>query len=122
MLGYFFIAMTVLLTVFGQLVLKWQVSLAGPLPDTMLGKIIFLAHTMLNPWVLVGLGSAFGAALFWMLALKKMPLSTAYPFTASSFVLILIFSALFLGESLTVAKFAGTVLIVSGIAVLAYHS
>jgi multidrug transporter EmrE-like cation transporter len=122
MLGYFFIAMTVLLTVFGQLVLKWQISMAGPLPDTTSGRMAFLAHMMLNPWVLAGLGSAFGAALFWMLALKKMPLSTAYPFTASGFVLILAFSILFLGESLTAAKITGTLLIVSGIAVLAYHS
>ena len=42
MLGYFFIAMTVLLTVFGQLVLKWQIELAGPLPETVSGKLAFL--------------------------------------------------------------------------------
>ena len=121
MLGYFFVAMTVLLTVLGQLVLKWQVSLLGPLPDGAFGKLIFLSQVMVKPWVLAGLASAFGAALFWMLALKKMPLSTAYPLTASSFVLILAFSVAFFGETLTVHKAAGTALIVSGIVVLAYN-
>jgi multidrug transporter EmrE-like cation transporter len=89
MLGYFFIAMTVVLTVYGQLVLKWQVSLAGALPDSFSGKLLFLGHSLLNPWILSGLGAAFAASLFWMLALKKLPLSTAYPFTATSFLLIL---------------------------------
>ena len=62
------------------------------------------------------------AALFWMLALKKLPLSTAYPFTASGFVLILLFAVVFLGEPLTLAKITGTTLIVTGIAIMAYHS
>jgi multidrug transporter EmrE-like cation transporter len=122
MIGYFFVAMTVVLTVFGQLVLKWQVSLVGPLPEGIPGKALFLAHIMIRPWVLVGLGSAFGAALFWMLALKKMPLSTAYPFTAAGFVLILGFSVVLFGESLTLPKIAGTLLIVAGIVVLAYNT
>lgn len=122
MLGYFFIAMTVLLTVFGQLVLKWQIELAGPLPETVSGKLAFLFEAVRNPWIVVGLTAAFGASLFWMLALKKLPLSTAYPFTASGFVLILIFAVVVLGEPMTLAKVVGTALIVSGIAIMAYHS
>jgi multidrug transporter EmrE-like cation transporter len=122
MLGYFFIAMTVLLTVFGQLVLKWQISSAGPLPDTFSGKVWFLVQSMSNPWILSGLGAAFAAALFWMLALKKLPLSTAYPFTASSFVLIMLFTALLFDEPITTSKLLGTILIVAGIAVIAFHA
>lgn len=122
MLGYFFIAMTVVLTVYGQLVLKWQVSLGGALPDSFSGKLLFLGHSLLNPWILSGLGAAFAASLFWMLALKKLPLSTAYPFTATSFLLILMFASLFLGEVITLGKVIGTLLIVSGIAVMAILS
>lgn len=122
MIGYFFVAMTVLLTVFGQLVLKWQVSATGPLPETFSGKIWYLVLALLNPWVLVGLGAAFAASLFWMLALKKLPLSTAYPFTASSFLLILLSATLFFGEPITTGKLAGTGLIVCGIAVMAFHA
>ena len=119
MTGYVFIAMTVLLTVYGQLVLKWQVSLVGPLPHGAYPKIAFLGHMLLNPWVLSGLAAAFAASLCWMLALKKLPLSTAYPFTATSFLLILLFAALFLHEPITMGKAVGTVLIVAGIAVMA---
>ncbi|WP_460758569.1 EamA family transporter [Lysobacter fragariae] len=120
MLGYLFIAMTVLLTVYGQLVLKWQVSLGGPLPETTPGKLVFLWHALLNPWIISGLGAAFAASLFWMLALKKLPLSTAYPFTATSFLLVLVFAGMFLGEAITTGKVVGTLLIVSGIAVMAF--
>jgi multidrug transporter EmrE-like cation transporter len=117
--GYLFIALTVLLTVYGQLVLKWQVSLVGPLPHGAYPKLAFLGHMLLNPWVISGLGAAFAASLCWMLALKKLPLSTAYPFTASSFILILLFAAVFLHEPITAGKLAGTALIVAGIAIMA---
>jgi multidrug transporter EmrE-like cation transporter len=122
MTGYVFIALTVLLSVYGQLVLKWQASLAGPLPHGVYPKLGFLGHMLLNPWVISGLAAAFAASLFWMLALKKLPLSTAYPFTASSFVLILLFAVFVLNEPLTSAKVIGTFLIVAGIAVMAANA
>ena len=39
-----------------------------------------------------------------------------------TFVLILLFAVVFLGEPLTLAKITGTTLIVTGIAIMAYHS
>lgn len=117
-MGYVFVALTVLFTVYGQLVLKWQINKAGALPDTGSGKIMFLVHALSNPWVLSGLGAAFVASLFWMLALSKLPLSTAYPYTAGSFLLILVFGAIFFSEPITVEKLLGTGLIIGGIVVL----
>ncbi|TZF91189.1 EamA family transporter [Cognatilysobacter lacus] len=118
-MGYVFVAITVLLTVYGQLVLKWQVGLAGMAPAGAADKAVFLVRLLLNPWVLSGLGAAFAASLSWMLALSKLSLSSAYPLTASSFVLVLAFSAIVLGEPLTAAKLLGTALVVTGIIVLA---
>lgn len=121
-MGYLFIALTVLFTVYGQLVLKWQVGLAGSPPEGIGGKVEFLIRVLLNPWVISGLGAAFIASLFWMLALSKLPLSTAYPYTASSFLLILLFGAVFFSEPVTVGKIIGTTLIIAGIAVMAFKS
>lgn len=118
-MGYVFVALTVLLTVYGQLVLKWQVTQAGHAPVGLAGKISFLAQLMLNPWVLSGLAAAFAASLCWMLALSKLPLSSAYPLTASSFLLVLAFGALFLDEPLSGPKVIGTALVVFGVVVLA---
>lgn len=119
MSGYLYIAGTVLLTVLGQLLLKWQVSQVGSLPEHALGKAVFLMHLLFKPWVLVGLGAAFAASLFWMLALKKLPLSTAYPLTATSFILVMIFSAVVLKEPVTLWKALGTGLVIAGVMLMA---
>jgi multidrug transporter EmrE-like cation transporter len=115
MLGYLFIAMTVLLTVYGQLILKWQVTLAGPLPAGATPKLAFLGHLLLNPWVLSGLGAAFAASLCWMMALTKLPLSTAYPFTAAAFVMVIFGGAWLFSEPVSVVKMLGVGLITVGV-------
>lgn len=114
-MAYVFVLLTVLLTVLGQFLIKWQVGLAGALPADMPGKVEFLAILLLRPWVLAGLAAAFIASLFWMLALTKLPLSTAYPFTALSLLLVVAFSVAFLGEPISLAKTLGSILIATGI-------
>jgi multidrug transporter EmrE-like cation transporter len=109
------IAVTVLLGVVGQMILKWQVGLAGPLPSDTYARIAFLLRLLMNPWVVLSLGSAFLAMLTWMLALSKLDLSYAYPFTSLAFVALLILSVLVFNEPLTAPKVLGTVLIVSGL-------
>lgn len=117
--GWLMIATTVILTGYGQLIIKWQVTLAGELPLDGVGKLRFLLRLLADPLVLSGLAAAFGAALAWMLALTQLPLSQAYPFTALNFVLILAVSVLVLHEPLTAAKLAGTLLIMAGVVVMA---
>lgn len=117
MSGYLYIAFTILFTVYGQLILKWQVSHAGALPAGSGEKLAFLFGLFLNPWIVSGFLSAFLASLCWMAAMTKFNLSHAYPFMGLSFVLVLIGSGIFFGESVTLLKIAGTALIVVGITV-----
>lgn len=117
MIGYFFITLTILLTVYGQLIIKWQVSQAGALPFGAGAKIDFLLGLMLNPWVISGFAAAFFASISWIAAITKMELSHAYPFVGATFVFVLIGSGLFFGEAITPLKIAGTALIVLGIIV-----
>lgn len=116
--GYFFIAMTVLLTVYGQLVLKWQVGLAGPLPSESSQQIGFILRLLLNPWVLSGLGAAFAASLFWMGAMSKFDISKAYPFMAANFVLVGIAAVWLFGETMTTPKLVGIALVTAGLIVM----
>lgn len=116
-MGYVYIALTVLLTVYGQVVLKWQVGLAGSLPDLALDKIVFLLRLLLNPWVLSGFGAAFVASLAWMAAMTRFQLSYAYPFMSLNFVLVLVLSAWLFHEPVSVGKVAGLSLIIIGITV-----
>jgi multidrug transporter EmrE-like cation transporter len=116
-MGYFYVIGTVLLTVYGQLVIKWQVSEAGSMPEATPEKLLFLARLLLNPWIITGLAAAFVAAVFWMAAMTKLPLSHAYPFMSLAFVLVMVGSAAFFGEPITVLKATGLALIIAGIAV-----
>jgi multidrug transporter EmrE-like cation transporter len=116
-MSYFYVAMTILLTVYGQVALKWQVGAAGALPADWPGRLRYLGALLAQPVVLSAFAAAFGAALCWMLAISKLELSHAYPFVSLSFVLVLLLSALFFGEPLSLEKVLGVALIIAGVAV-----
>jgi multidrug transporter EmrE-like cation transporter len=115
--GYLFILGTVLFTVYGQLIIKWQVSLAGSPPSDLTGRLWFIVRLLLNPWVISSLSGAFLAFLCWVGAMTRFELSYAYPFTSASFGFVLVLSALFFRETITPAKLIGLVLIIAGIVV-----
>lgn len=115
--SWIFVFLTVLLTVYGQIIVKWKVLAAGSFPAQFSDQIIFLAKLLLSPWVLSALGAGLLAAFCWMAALAKLPLSRAYPFTSLSFGLVLFLSSIFFQEPLTWPKIIGLAVIVVGIAV-----
>ena len=115
--AYGFVAATVLLTVYGQLIVKWQVDKAGPFPAKATARLDYLGHFLLNPWVISALLGGLLAAFSWIAALSRLELSRAYPFTAASFVLVLVFSAILFDEALTAFKITGALLIVLGLIV-----
>ena len=110
-LDYFFIFATIALTVFGQLILKWRMDQVGPLPMGIGGGLRHIFGLLIDPVVLSSFGAAFLASLAWMAALTRFELSYAYPFMSLSFVLVLVMSVAFLGETLTLSKVLGVVLI-----------
>ncbi|WP_394001631.1 EamA family transporter [Luteimonas sp. WGS1318] len=112
------VAATILLTTYGQLVLKWQVTTpAAPLFRFMEDwpAIIVL---LLRPWVISALGAAFLASLCWMAAMSRLELSKAYPFMALNFLLVGLLAIPLFGEALTRPKILGLFLVILGLAVL----
>lgn len=118
-LDYLYILATIGLTVYGQLILKWRVGLAGSLPVGGFDKIKFLLSLFTDPYVVSGFAAAFLASLAWMAAMTKFELSHAYPFMSLNFVLVLLLSVGLLSEVLTPAKAIGVGLIVLGTLVVA---
>ncbi|MEI2794931.1 EamA family transporter [Pseudoxanthomonas sp. F11] len=113
-MSYLFIACTIFLTVYGQVVIKWQVGLHPAIAaDGLSAKSI--VSLLLNPWIISAFAAAFGASLFWMAALSRMPLSKAYPFTALSFPLIALLATWLFREHFDLNKLLGTALIVAGV-------
>ena len=115
--AYVFVAVTVGLTVYGQLIIKWQTRKAGPFPEAAGDRLSYLGHFLVNPWVISSLLGAVVAALAWIAALSRLDLSTAYPFVAASFALVLVLSAIVFDERLTIPKIIGAALIVVGLIV-----
>lgn len=114
------IAATILLTAYGQLILKWRISQYAPLPDDPIEKFKTLLVLIFDPLIFSGLAAAFLAGLAWMAAMTRFQLSHAYPFMSLTFVIVVLFSIMLLGEPITWQKGVGISLIVSGTIVLAY--
>ena len=117
MMRYLYIFGTIFFTVYGQLIIKWQMAKVGSLPDAFSEKIIFLLQMFLNLWILSAFLSAFIASLCWMAAMTKFELSHAYPFMSLSFIFVLVLSGFFFHESITLPKLLGVLLIMAGIIV-----
>lgn len=118
-MSYFYVFCTILLTVYGQMIIKWQVLKAGAFPADGAEKIWFLLHLLLNPWVISAFLAAFLASVTWMAAMTKLDLSHAYPFMSLNFVVVLLLSAWLLSEPLSLEKVLGVGLIVLGTVVAA---
>lgn len=111
--GWLLVALTVLFTVVGQLLIKWQVMRAVAGVDQ--AGAGWLLHLLARPWIWIGLGFAFAAALTWMLALTRLPLSQAYPFTALALVLVVLSGAWLFGEPLGAWRLAGVAVVAFGV-------
>ena len=116
-MSYVYVFLTILLTVYGQVVIKSRVLNAGAFPDATPDRMWFLARLLVDPWVISAFAAALLGSVFWMAAMTRLELSHAYLFMSLIFVLMLVAGGVFFGEPITPLKIAGIALIVLGIAV-----
>ena len=55
---YGYIMITVFLTAFGQIILKWRIGSYGPLPEPSWEKLKFLLLLLVDPFILAGFVAA----------------------------------------------------------------
>ena len=113
-IDFAYIALTILFTVYGQLVLKWRMDMNIDMPEKFSSKLWMLIGLIFDPWIFSGFFAAFLASLAWMMAMTKFELSYAYPFMSLNFVLVLILGVIYLGEEISLSKVVGLGLIVIG--------
>lgn len=103
------IGSSVLLGVAGQAFLKTGAAAAqsGGVAET-------LASALATPAVLAGLALYALSSLLWLVVLSRVPLSLAYPFGSLAYVLVTLV-ALAMGETVPLLRWAGLVLIVTGV-------
>ena len=118
-LDHMYIFATVFFTVYSQLITRGEVMKAGSLPPDFLGKMLFVSHLFFNPWVLSSILATLLAGISWMLAMSRFEISYAYPWIGLNFVLMLLLGGWLFGESISIAKVIGTLLVVTGILVIA---
>jgi small multidrug resistance pump len=106
---------------------SWLV-LAAAICTSMTGQVLLKAGTLgegnflvqLFRWqTILGLGCYGGAALLYIVALRKIPMSVALPCTAASYVVIALVGHFMFGEALGSQKIAAIALISMGVALLA---
>ncbi len=72
----------------------------------------------LNYKLIIGFLLYFVSALLYIVSLKKIELSVAYPTISISYIFIILLSHFMFGESLTIYKILGSVLIIAGVSLM----
>lgn len=104
----------------GQLLLKAGMDRVGEVTALVrsLGVGGLLLRVVTTWQVVAGLGLFGLSAVFWLITLSRLPLSIAYPVVSLSYVLILAFSVVVLGERPTPLVWTGVILIMLGISLV----
>jgi drug/metabolite transporter (DMT)-like permease len=111
------ILISVIVSVVGQLLVKKGLNLIGNIQYSK-GVIASFSKIFWSPYVLVGTFIYFLGVFFWLYALVKVDLSFAYPFSALSYVLVLLLSWLFLGENIPSLRLIGVLVICFGVIIV----
>ncbi len=109
---------TILLTLYSQLMIKWRVTLLLAEQPAALG---FKARVILylgDLYILSAFAGSFLAAIAWLAVAEKYPTAIAFPsYVGILFMLVLLGSALFLGERISLQQLLGIGLILVGVVV-----
>jgi drug/metabolite transporter (DMT)-like permease len=83
------------------------------------GTAYALAEVVMNGWLIVGAMLHILALTLWVVGLRHIELSVAYPFVALGVVLVSFLSYTFLREELGATRIFGMLLIASGVMIVA---
>lgn len=101
------IIVSVLLMATAQLLMKKGVS----------GSIISFSNlpNLINPYLILGFVSLFVGTVVWLSVLSKSELSYAYPILSLGYIFVAFASMFFLGEHLSLVRWAGIITICFGV-------
>jgi len=114
--AYFFVLMTIALTVYGQFAIKLKISTVPPTGTGLMDRLGYVVQLYFSPLILSALVAAVLASACWMAAVSRLPLSHAYPMMAATFVAVTVLGHFYFGEHVSLRQVVGLCLIVAGIA------
>jgi len=111
------LVMALTLNATANLMMKFGIERYKAAGVTMEHGVVPVVSALLTNWVLMlGLCCFAGNVVLYTFALKEFPISTAYPIMVSGgFVIISLIAWRYLGESLTRTQWAGVVMILIGV-------
>jgi drug/metabolite transporter (DMT)-like permease len=108
----------VIITSTAQLMFKHGMGQVGNF-DFQPGVLIQVLPKMLtNPFIWLGLIGEFSALAFYLWVISRVPLSLAYPILAMNYLVVVLESAVFLGETVSWVRVAGVCVIIAGVAIV----
>jgi multidrug transporter EmrE-like cation transporter len=103
------------LVAYSQLVVKWRAQLGGvvSLDQDFLHK---LGAYFSDVYILSAYTAALLGSFLWLIVVSRIPLSIGFPvYVGVTFLLVMVGSWVFLGESISMTKMAAATLILVGI-------
>jgi drug/metabolite transporter (DMT)-like permease len=97
---------------------KGMMSFSGNfiLSSDKLYNTVFIALS--SPWLIAGMVLHVIALLTWLVALRQVDITFAYPFLALGYVIVSVIAWLWLGEQITYYKIIGMLVIMIGLLIL----
>jgi len=120
--SYFFLILCVLSNFFVQILFD-KVSKSINNLDINTANIIKITSILVNnPYFWLSIVIFVLSAIFWLLGIKKVPLSNAYAITSINYIFVSIYAVLFLKEVLSFQKIIALVLVILGVYLMALGS
>ena len=113
------IMVDVALNVTGQLSLKHGMTKLGNFSLSLSTLPPVFVNAALNPYVLLGLVCYGLGFLVWLIVLAKAEVSYAYPLISLGYVFTAILARLLIGESVSLTRMAGILVICAGVFLVA---
>lgn len=121
---FFLIIFSVSLSAFAQISLKLGMSglpvQSGLHENAAIPGLLLQIFT--TPYVLVGLSMYMLGAVLWLFVLARLDVSMAYPFIGIGFIITMLLGAMLLGETLSINRIIGTLLVVGGVTLISIQT
>jgi uncharacterized membrane protein len=100
----------------GQVAFKKGMSLIGiVVVEYNISFFVTITKALFTPYVFSGLLFYALSTMLWLIALSRCSLNFAYPFTAITFVLVILLSVVILKEPIPISRVLGMAIIIGGI-------
>lgn len=107
---------TVLLVVYGQLIIKWRTVLMTGSEGFAADRLGRLSAYMLDPYIISAYLAALASSMTWIFVIERHPLTLAFPLYIGLIVLMVFIAGIFMfDEQMTISRLAAVVLIVAGV-------